>query len=286
MLFFKRSPQQSRGVIIPRVLIVGLTALLTLAPATAVAGQVLGRELLPTGTVRPCFPTQGAHRAFVQGERLQAAYGLLLERSPTFAAAVAAVESRNAMRIRIGYREHVMHGFEASMDGEQGGAVFLADGSSHHPAGTILCGVRVVFFTERLEEELLRAGGVAEDELLMDLAVMIAHEVYGHLIPFAEQDIPVWPTPCRDTDPGDEATSPGCAVERENRIRQELGVSGRYTYAHLDGPLLCALRGRPCFVRPGQHSVLRLAHDPRRDLRPVQSFEARPAERGFGELPR
>jgi hypothetical protein len=229
----------------------GLPALLFLALAADAAGQPRGTALLPDGTVRPCFPTEGTHLVFVQGERLQAAYDLLMERSPAFAGAVAAIQTGNAMRIRIGYPRHVMRAHERLGGEDRGGAVFLADGGVFQPHGTILCGVRVVVFTERLEEELLRAG-VPERSVVLDLALMIAHEVFGHLVPFAEQQIPVWPTPCRDPDHRRARRITGCAVDRENLIRQELGIPERTSYAQVEGPLFCEATGRSCrFRRPG-----------------------------------
>lgn len=229
----------------------GLPALLFLALAADVAGQPRGTALLPNGTVRPCFPTAGAHLVFVQGERLQAAYDLLVERSPTFAGAIAAIQTDNTMRIRIGYPRHVMPNHERLGGEDRGGAVFLADGGIFQPHGTILCGVRVVVFTERLEEELLRAG-VPEPAVVLDLALMIAHEVFGHLVPFAQQQVPVWPTPCRDPDHRRARRITGCAVDRENLIRQELGLPERTSYAQVDGPIPCELTGRSCrFRRPG-----------------------------------
>jgi hypothetical protein len=229
----------------------GLPALLFLALAAEAAGQPRGTALLPNGAIGPCFPTEGTHLIFVQGERLQAAFGLLMERSPTFAGAMAAIQADNAMRMRIGYPRHVLRAHERLGGEDRGGAVFLADGGVFQPHGTILCGVRVVVFTERLEEELLRAG-VPERAVVLDLALMIAHEVFGHLVPFAEQKIPVWPTPCRDPDHRRARRITGCAVDRENLIRQELGIAERTSYAQVDGPLLCEVTGRSCrFRRPG-----------------------------------
>jgi hypothetical protein len=231
----------------------GLPGLLLLALAVDAGAQPRGTALLPSGPVRPCFPTEGAHLVFVQGARLQAAYGLLMERSPTFASAMAAIEGSNAMRIRIGYPRYVMPAHERLGGEDRGGAVFLADGGLFQPHGTILCGVRVVVFTERLEEELLRAG-VPEHAVVEDLALMIAHEVFGHLVPFAEQQVPVWPTPCRDPDHRRARRTTGCAVDRENLIRKELSVPERASYAQVDGPLLCELTDGSCrFRRPGIH---------------------------------
>jgi hypothetical protein len=227
---------------------IGLPSLLILALATDVDGQPRGTVVLPTGAVNSCFPSEGAHLAFVQGDRVRAAYELLLERSPTFAGALAAIEAENSMRIRIGYPEHVMPVREG-LEGEQrGGAAFLAGDGVFHPHGTILCDVRVVLFTERLEDELLMVG-VPEEALVLDLAVMIAHEVFGHLVPFAEQPIPVWPTPCRDPDHRRARRTTGCAVDRENLIRQELSLPERRTYAQVDGPLMCELTGAACRFR-------------------------------------
>lgn len=237
----------------------GLGVLLALAAAGPGLGQAPGRVLLPHGTVQQCVPTAGAHRAFVRGDRLNRAWALLLTESPTFAEAIAAIESTGLFRIRIGYRDHLMPRNERILGEDRGGAVFMADGNSHQPAGTILCGVRVVFFTERLESELIRAG-VPEDELVRDLALVLAHEVFGHLVPFAEQPVTIWPTPCRDPVGRRARSTAGCAVERENVIRRELGADPRASYGHVAGPLLCALRDRPCALPdPRNHPLAGLA---------------------------
>jgi len=219
--------------------------LLVLATSTPVGGQALGTALLPTGTLRPCVPAQGAHRTFVQGERLEAAYRLLLERSPSFAAAVAAVELSGMLRVRIGYRDHVMRSYERLMGEDRSAAAFLSDDPLRYPTGNVQCHVRVVFFTDALEEELLRAG-VPEDVVILDLALVLAHEVFGHLVPFAEQGVTLWPSPCRDPERALARRTTGCAVDRENLIRRELGVPERTSYARVDGPLLCALPGQRC----------------------------------------
>lgn len=216
-----------------------------LASVAPLEGQALGTALLPTGTIRPCMPSQGAHRAFVQGDRLEAAYQLLLDRSPTFAGAIAAVESSGMLRVRIGYRHHVMRPYERLMGEDRSAAAFLSDDPLRYPTGNIQCHVRVVFFTDMLEEDLLRAG-VPEDVVVLDLALVLAHEVFGHLVPFAEQGVTLWPSPCRDPDRRTARRTTGCAVDRENLVRRELGVPTRPTYAHVDGPLLCALPGQRC----------------------------------------
>lgn len=219
-------------------------ALLVMACAAPVSGQALGTVLLPTGTLRPCTATEGTHRVFVQGDRLQAAYDLLLKRSPSFAVAMDQVESSGMLRVRIGYRQHVMRSHERLLGEERAAAVFLADAVGYS-TGYPQCHVRVVVFTEALEEELLRAG-VPEEAVVLDLALVLAHEVFGHLVPFAEQGVTVWPTPCRDPDRRAAWRTTGCAVDRENLIRRELGVPERATYARVDGPLLCALPGQRC----------------------------------------
>lgn len=225
--------------------VVAIAILALLASSGPVQGQAIGTVLLPKGPLTPCYPAHGTHRVLVHGERLQAAYDLLLARSPTFAAAVAAVETGGSMRVRIGYREQLFEAHERLLGEEGGGAALLADGDGFHPPGTILCEVRVVFFTEGLEEELV-ATGVSEEDVILDLAVVLVHEVFGHLIPFADQPVPVWPTPCRDPRHRWATLATGCAVDRENVIRRELGLPERVVYAHVDGPLLCALHGQTC----------------------------------------
>jgi hypothetical protein len=230
-----------------RVLAIGVVVFAILPPGRAVHGQAIGTVVLPKGAIGPCYPAHGAHRIVVEGDRLRKAFDLAVERSPTFAAAVAAVEASGSMRVRIGYRDQLLGAYERLAGEERAGAAFLADGRLFNPPGTILCEVRVVFFTAPLEERLVQAG-IAEDDVILDLALVLVHEVFGHLIPFTEQVVPVWPTPCRDPRPRQRAAATGCAVDRENTIRRELGVPERRSYAHVDGPLVCALPGQSCIA--------------------------------------
>jgi hypothetical protein len=225
--------------------VVTVAALAILASSAPIHGQAIGAVLLPKGTLAPCYPAHGTHRVLVHGERLKAAFDLLLDRSPTFAAAVVGMESSGSMRVRIGYRQQLLDAHERLLGEERGGAAFLADGHVYYPPGSILCEVRVVFFTEWLEEELVRAG-IAEEDVILDLAMVLVHEVFGHLIPFTNQPVPVWPTPCRDPRHRRAAFETGCAVDRENVIRRELGLPERSSYARVEGPLFCALHGQAC----------------------------------------
>jgi hypothetical protein len=229
-----------------RVLAIGVVVVILL-PGGAVHGQAIGTVVLPKGTVGPCYPAHGAHRILVEGDRLRKAFDLVMERSPTFAAAVAAVEAGGSMRVRIGYRHQLLDAYERLSSEDRVGAAFLADSRLFNPPGTILCEVRVVFFTAPLEERLVQAG-IAEEDVILDLALVLVHEVYGHLIPFTEQVVPVWPTPCRDPGLRQAASATGCAVDRENAVRRELGVPERRSYAHVDGPLVCALPAQSCIA--------------------------------------
>lgn len=231
-----------------RVPVIRVAILAVLASGGTVHAQGIGTVLLPKGPMAPCYPAHGTHRFLVHGERLKVAYDLLLDRSPTFAAAVAGVESSGSMRVRIGYRQQLLETHERLLDEERGGAVLLADGHVYHPPGSILCEIRIIFFTESLEEELVGAG-IAEQDVILDLAVVLVHEVFGHVIPFTDQPVPVWPTPCRDPRGRRAGFATGCAVDRENVIRRELGLPERITYAHVEGPLLCALPGQTCTDR-------------------------------------
>ena len=78
-------------------------------------------------------------------------------------------------------------------------------------------------------ELLQRLSGLPVDAIQFkdDPDRIVAHEVYGHAVPFLLAGDSSGK--CADPAPGQSATS-ACAIKRENQIRKELGLGQRYEY--------------------------------------------------------
>jgi hypothetical protein len=83
--------------------------------------------------------------------------------------------------------------------------------------------VLVVVNVARLKEMHDRAGSLP-GELHADLDRVLAHEVYGHAVPYLLSGH--LSARCADPEPRAPATA-ACAVQRENVIRRELGLGRR-----------------------------------------------------------
>lgn len=81
--------------------------------------------------------------------------------------------------------------------------------------------------------------GSLPGEMQDDLDRVVAHEVYGHALPYLQAG--TLAGRCADPAPGQRAAE-ACAIQRENIVRAELGLSRR-TDAGLNG-LMLAFRGR------------------------------------------
>lgn len=81
--------------------------------------------------------------------------------------------------------------------------------------------------------------GSLPGEMQDDLDRVVAHEVYGHALPYLLAG--TLAGRCADPVPGQRAAE-ACAIQRENIVRAELGLSRR-TDAGLNG-LMLAFRGR------------------------------------------
>jgi hypothetical protein len=76
-------------------------------------------------------------------------------------------------------------------------------------------------------ERMARAAGASRAMLEGDIDRILAHELYGHVLPLAIAGRP--DRGCADPAPDEPAVS-SCSVRRENRIRAELGLPPRTTY--------------------------------------------------------
>lgn len=98
--------------------------------------------------------------------------------------------------------------------------------------------VLVVINLPLIEEMHARRSSLA-GEFEADLDRILAHEVYGHAVPYLLAGSLTGR--CPDPRPGERAAD-ACAIQRENAIRAELGL-GRRTDSGVHG-LLLAWRGR------------------------------------------
>lgn len=117
---------------------------------------------------------------------------------------------------------------------EQGGAPFeagvLAEVAPVPHAGSRVDVVLVVVNVPLLEEIHARRNSL-RGELEADLDRILAHEVYGHALPYLlAGDLS---GRCPDPQPGQRADT-ACAIQRENAVRAELRL-GRRTDAGLGG---------------------------------------------------
>lgn len=101
-------------------------------------------------------------------------------------------------------------------------------------------GARVMVYTGVLEERALERG-YAPEELTIDLALILGHEIYAHIIPAFEQGVDVLSNPCPDPHARQHPLY-SCALKRENRLRRELGLQPRTTHSSQDlGFVRCAI---------------------------------------------
>src|SRR5690606_14531350 len=74
---------------------------------------------------------------------------------------------------------------------------------------------------------LYRLTGLPDEMLEMDIDRILIHEIYGHELPLSQTRTILGG--CPDPKPGALAES-SCAIRRENKIRDELGLEPRVTY--------------------------------------------------------
>jgi hypothetical protein len=95
-------------------------------------------------------------------------------------------------------------------------------------------------------ERLYRGSDLPLSAFHADIDRVLIHEIYGHVVPLAASR--TIEGGCPDPRPGEPATS-SCAIERENRIRRELGMEKRTTYDILGLVIGRYYYGRPMPVR-------------------------------------
>lgn len=164
--------------------------------------------------------------------RLVEALDLLTARSPTMRAGVEDILAAG-IPVRVGY-VHQFNGRYDDINPASVAGVFPV--GSFMPGDPVLA-VDVVFFTTEMEQRAL-AHGYGRRQVLEDIALILAHELHGHVGPLVAAEPAVWPSPCADRDRGGR---PGCAILRENRVRIDLGLAPRgVSHSQSDLGLLCA----------------------------------------------
>lgn len=178
-----------------------------------------------------------------RSSRLALAYAWALARSPRFREAMTGYATGPRFLLRVGYAD-TFGGRYAHFTAQHGvAAVFAADGDVQPPDGTRVDAADIVFFTAGAEAAALDAG-MGFEQLVEQLTLILVHEVYGHALPLVERG--VWPLPCDDPPFASPAWVLGCAAERENEIRADMGVPARRRYAgNTDLTFLCL--GDPSF---------------------------------------
>jgi hypothetical protein len=175
--------------------------------------------------------------------RLALAYAWALARSPKFRDAMTAYATGPRFLLRVGYADAFEDRYDRFVNNHGGAAIFAAHGDIQPRDGTSVDVADIVFFTRPAETAALSAG-MEYEQLMEQLALMLVHEVYGHALPLVERG--VWPLPCDDPPFASPPWVLGCAAERENEIRADMGVQERRRYSgYAELSFLCL--GDPVF---------------------------------------
>lgn len=254
------SPQQPRPmhrilpVLIVTVIAVASGACATRAPepalrpaladtSTLVAGpRPLGRPYVVRIAPRRDNRSGGGTIEF-RSPRLALAYAWALARSPRFRAAMTEYSTGPRFLLRVGYADAFDGRYDRFAANHGGAAIFPAQGDVVPLDNSLADAADIVFFTAPAELAAL-AAGMEFEQLIEELSLMLVHEVYGHALPLVERG--VWPLPCPDPPFASPPWVLGCATERENEIRADMGVQVRRRYAGAsDLSFLCL--GDPAF---------------------------------------
>lgn len=208
-----------------------LIALLALTATGCAGGHDAGRAHPPIPHRPDCLsaqPSDSHDTTLSHDDLLEEAYQALLERSATFRAAVDTLTLGRNVELRIGRPGAFEPAYEFRPS-EKVARVWPHWSHGSKNAGPRLTRIDVVLYTNEIVERALKAK-VSPSAIRTDLALILAHEVFGHAVSLANGAVP-GALPCRDPKDGRKR---GCAVERENRIRTELGLPLREAYGVMD----------------------------------------------------
>jgi len=187
----------------------------------------------------------------IEDPLLQEAFDFLQTHSPSFAADLERFQDRGLVSVRIGFADDFDDTYSDVPAGASNVAGVFAGGRytgvDFIQPGHVVCNLDVVFFIAK-DVEAAVAAGMSRDEIRDDLAVILAHEFYGHVIPYGLQEEIRWPIPCGDIDSDTAPESIGCAGDRENVVRRETDVPPRTRYrsGQIDVGLLCVRSPERC----------------------------------------
>lgn len=162
-------------------------------------------------------------------------YRLLLDRSPTFKTALTAAMRGRDRAIIIGYEDDLRTQYHRLFPaGDNVARVYPVAAT-----GDVREAVVIALGTGAIEAAAMSLG-YDRDLLVGDLALIIGHEIYGHILP-------VWSGQgeCSDN-PRIGKETVGCAIDRENVIRRDLGVAARPDHATVDLGFICVARPGTC----------------------------------------
>ncbi len=158
----------------------------------------------------------------------------LERRSPTFAAATRAL-AEGSVPVVVGTPEQLRRMLPRSMAFRQAPWLPVSYARAIPGDGGRVRAV-VVVIDVPFYERLYRGAGM-NGALAQDLQILLAHELAGHALGWARDRRLAGG--CRDPEPLALMAAPelaGCAVEQENRVRDELGVLPRPTYLNMVYP--------------------------------------------------
>jgi hypothetical protein len=211
-------------------------------PAATLGPRPLGTPYVVRIKPRTDNRTGGGTIEF-RSPRLALAYAWALARSPRFREAMAEYSAGPRFLLRVGYAHAFGDRYTRFAANHGGAAIFAGHGDLQPRDGTPVDAADIVFFTQDAEAIAI-AGGMEFEQLVEQLSLMLVHEVYGHALPLVERG--VWPLPCDDPPFASPPWVLGCAAERENEIRADMGVDSRRRYAgYADLSFLCM--GDPSF---------------------------------------
>lgn len=193
------------------------------------------RRQAPVAEIRSKAFEPGVH---IVSPFLVEPYRRLLRNSPTFRDALLPFLDDGEHTLVIGYDQDLLDvvgpwkGNRANL-----AHIYPLPGQRPNRAAVVVLG------TGAIESKALQMG-YDREALIEDLSVLIGHEVYGHILP-------VWAGEVAEcTDQASEGLP--CSIERENRIRAEIGWTPRESHADVDLGFICL--ARPSFCR---------SHEPR-----------------------
>lgn len=208
---------------------------------------------------RPLGSTTLPPNVLVDDSTLIGGMTLLVDCSPSFRASLDSLAVGGRM-LRIATYAEVGHTAEmAAMVPGAYARVLAARGDSVY--------MMLVAVDVRLLATMTAIEGVGAADALLELAVILGHEIFGHVSPILVSGDFNDECPDHDEDGG------SCSVSRENIIRAELGVPPRSAYTVLNLPSFVAVdRAAETYGSLGAHNHLQAYYRTAYDL-PVDRLQ-------------